>query len=381
MPCQAETTIYLSNIIFITKMQIMKNVFLSIFLFIAVLCCSSCNDDPRTPTPPTEVANRAYILNYGNFGGTKSNISLLDIDSAKISHQVYLQANGVGINSNVQSMFIHQDVLYLMSNNGDKIDIIDPITWKALANPISEGVTNNRYMVAQGNTAYVSCWGNVQDWSKMESSYILKLNLSTQTHESIPLPGGTEGLLLTNNHLYIGLSSQARVAVMDLATEVISYIDMPAIPQHFAIDAQGRIWTSLVSTYSHTYPDSVQGFAIIDPTSLSIQDFINLPACAGNFHMDNKGEHVYTTTGATWPETKSYIWKINTSQQNAEILFSEESVMHVNVNPDSKHIYVLSAPDATSAGVLNIYNDQGLKQNSYEVGIYPQQLIFYRQKK
>lgn len=353
--------------------QLMLLVAISATVFI------SCEDDDDIIV---EKANEiAYVVNYGSYSGSKSEISIYNIDSSSISHDAYKNVNSVEFTSNIQSMAIHNDIAYFMSNNGDKIDIVDAKTLAATVNPISTDITKPRYFAATGNTAYVSCWGDVQDWSLIANSYIAKIDLTTKSVSKIALPGGPEGVIIVDNKLYTGLSTDNKVAVIDLATEAISYITVSAVPQQFVKDGDGNLWVSLVSKYSTYFPTDSLGLAVIDPQNNTVIDKVDFAGIGGDgyIHISPDKNTIYAMGSEAWPGTASTIYSVNVANRtlSTSALITGENFYGFNVNPENEDVYVLISPSTSEDGTLKIYNKAGTLLDEEKTGIGPNHVVFY----
>ena len=353
------------------------------FMFFVALVATifvSCTKNEEQP-PITEYDKIAYIVNYGSYSGSKSEISIYDTDTDSITHNAYFKANSVEFTSNIQSMAIHNDIAYFMSNNGDKIDIVDAKTLEALGNPVSTDITKPRYFAADENTAYVSCWGDVDDWSVMANSYIAKIDLSTKEVTKITLPGGPEGVIVVNNKLYTGLCTTNKVAVIDLTSDVISYVEVSAVPQQFVLDVDGNIWVSLVSKYSTPFPTDSLGLAIINPQNNLVTKKIDFAEMGSNgyIHISSNKKTIYAMGNESWPGTASTIYSIDVTSQtlSSNAIISGEKFYGFSVNPENEDIYVLISPSATDIGSLKIYNSSGSLLDEEETGIGPMHAVFY----
>ena len=352
------------------------------FATIVAMIFTSCDTDDITLVPEKKYDNVAYIVNYGSYSGSKSEISIYDTDSLLIADSTgYFSANNVEFTSNIESMSIHNDIAYFMSNNGDKIDIVDAKTLKALGNPISDDITKPRHFVADDNTAYISCWGNVDDWSVMANSYIAKIDLTTKAVTKIALPGGPEGVIIVNNKLYTGLSTDNKVAVVDLATEAISYITVSAVPQQFIEDVDGKIWVSLVSKYSTPFPADSLGLAIIDPLDNTVTDKVDFTIMGSNgfIHTSSDKKIVYALGKDEYPGTASSIHSVDVTTKilNSTALVSGEKFNGFNVNSNNDNIYVLISPSSTENGELKTYNSEGTLLDTEKTLIDPKHVVFY----
>ncbi|NOU16963.1 MAG: hypothetical protein HOO91_05330 [Bacteroidales bacterium] len=359
----------------------MKRIRFQILLIaLGALFLASCekNEDKDTKSNATNIA---YIVNYGSYSGSKSEISIYNMEDQTITHNAYKTANSIDFNSNIQSMVIYNDIAYLMSNDGDKIDIVDAETLLETINPISTNIIKPRYFAATGNTAYVSCWGNVDDWSTIPNSYIAKINLTTKTVTKIPLPGGPEGVIIVNNKLYAGLTTTNKVAVVDLTTEAISYIQVSAVPQQFVQDANNSIWVSLTSQYSSPFPAESLGLAVINPQTNTVTNKIDFTGIgsSGYIHQSSDKKTIYVMGSEPWPGTTTTIYTVNTVDKtlSSTALISGENFYGFNVNPENDNIYVLISPNATTNGTLKVYDKLGILLDEETTGISPQCVVFY----
>jgi len=217
-------------------MNSIKKIILSVLFLSTVFV--SCSDDDN-PKDKKEYDKVAYVVNYGGYGKGNGEISIYDTEKETMTQNGYKTANSIDFSSNIQSMSVYNDVAYLMSNAGDKIDVLDAATLKALGNPVSGDITKPRYFAATGNTAYISCWGNVDDWSVMANSYIATMDLTSKTITKIAVPGGSEGVIIVNNKLFVGSTVSKKITVIDLSNNNMSFISVSGVPQQFVED--GRI--------------------------------------------------------------------------------------------------------------------------------------------
>ena len=359
-------------------MKSIKKIILTVILLSTVFVSCSSDDDPQDKKEYEKVA---YIVNYGVYGKGDGEISIYDTEKEMMTQDGYKTANSVDFSSNIQSMSVYNDVAYLMSNAGDKIDVLDASTLKALGNPVSGDIIKPRYFAATGNTAYISCWGEVNDWSVMANSYIATMDLTSKIITKIALPAGPEGVIISNNKLYVALSVTNKVAVIDLATQNISYIDVSAVPQQFVEDSNGNIWVSMVSKYSTPFPPEKLGLAVITPKTNQVIDEVNFPGMGsdGMIAITSDKKTIYVMGAEAWPGTATTIFSIDVASRSigSSALITGEKFNGLNVNPDNNDIYVLVSPDATSPGKLSIYLSNGALLSEEVTGLAPKHVVFY----
>ncbi len=352
----------------------MKLKFAFIITLFAFLFVSCNKDDDDKQTKKSDVA---YIANFGGFGKADGTISAYDIEKKEITNNAYKAANGVELAAGPQSLATYDSKVYVVCNAADKIDVLDAKDLKALSNPLSKDLVNPRYFVAKGNYGYVSCWGNVLDWTKIENSYIAKINLSDNSIEKIAVPGGPEGLMIIDNNLYISSNAKNQIAVMNLSNNELSYIHTSAIPKHFVNVEDGKLYASLVGTYSVPFPADSVGIGVVDLGSKKMNTLINMPGISGNLSKSKDNKTIYTyTTEADWVTCNFKSVDVSSDSYKVENLITGQSFTGFEINPDNGDVYLLISPDATKAGSMKIYDKSGSLKEEMETGIYPQDVLF-----
>ncbi len=347
--------------------------------FISIISFLSCNDDIVIKPAPT-AGQVAYIINYGTYSGANGEISIFDIDKGEITDSTgYLSANGLEFNSKIESVTIVDSTMYLMSNNGDKIDILDANTLKQTINPIYDGIVKPRFMLEHNGTGYISCWGNVEDWNKVATSYIAKMNLDNFNIEKFPVPGGPEGMSIVKNTLYIAQTARNTIVTMNLLTEAIDSFKVPAIPQQFALGSNRKLYVSLVSKYLATFPTEKLGIAIINLDHNNIENFISVPTIGSNGFIELSPDKntLYVLAREEYPGKLSSIISIDLTDNSKKEIITGESFNGLGINPENSDIYVLISPSATERGLLKIYDKDGKFKSVHKTMISPKHVVFY----
>lgn len=356
-----------------------KHLLAILFIATTISCTKESGDISKK-----QYSKVAYITNYGGFKKANGEVSTLDISKSEMNNNSYQESNGVEFAANISSMSIYKDVAYIVSNAGDKINVVDAATLEAIGNPISKDIISPRFFYASNGIGYVSCWGEVKDYSVYANSYIAKIDLTTKkVLKKIALPGAPEGMIIKGGKLYISSSVTNKVTVLDLKTEALKEIEVSAIPQHFVEDANGNIWVSLVSKYSSPFEASELGFSIIDTKTDKVISTINFPNIKGNGYLciSSDKKKIYVLGGGNYldgvEQTGVYSIDVETKILEKGAVISGSNFSGLDVNPENGDVYVLITPDYTSAGQLKIYNSKFVYLREYEVGINPQHIIFY----
>lgn len=346
---------------------------------IAAVVMVSCTKDDE---PAVSGKAGTYIINYGDYSGTKSEITLFDTELDTTVNNYFETVNDVNPVSNYQYAYNHNGYVFFMGNDVDKVTYVDAGTFEQLGNGISTDIVKPRYCVASGNTLYVSCWGG-NIWNDINLSYIAKIDLTTmQVTEKIALPGGAEGLEIANGKLYAALNYIDSVAVINLSTDVISYIPTPAVTSYFVKDASDNLYVSLISTYSdfsmtdglgyiNTTTDALEGSYTLNGVSTG---YVNVLAPNSDFSK------IYTLA-SSWVEESKDIWvqkgsvavfDVATKTFETEMLVDGiTGINGVEVDPKTGNILVFMAESVTANGKMVAYKADGTKVKEYTTGVAP----------
>lgn len=354
--------------------------FFAISLF-SIAIITSCKDDDDQIEPTNEIESQALVLNYGAWGASNGEIDVYNANQKTISHNAYAAANnGVSIASNLQSAMIIDKTLYIVSNSGDKIDVVDSHTLQASCNPISNDFKNPRFITANNQKAYVSCYGEA-DYSVMADSYVAEIDLSTKkVVRKILVAGGCEDLLVAGDNLYVCLGYTNKLAVVNLTNESINYVQLPAAPQHIRQDAQGNLWISVVNTYSTPAPADSLGVVAINPKNNSRLAFVNDAEIGANGLIDIDANHsiLYVMNNESFPGNAASISKIDvvTKQITTSKFIEGQNFTGMGFDSKDNKLYILISPSATENGSMQVYDIAGSLLDEQTTGIYPQTIVF-----
>ena len=355
---------------------------------LTALGLSACSDD-NNDQPQQEVNEEisgAYFLNYGSSDKGGASITRYDFRKNALTNKYFEAQNpGMTINSNIQYGAAYKDTIYLMGNSADELISLD-LHFKPTGNAVREGIEKPRFFVGQGDYLYISCWGKDADFQEMPGSYIAVYNTKTRkVEDKIALPGGPEGLAIAKGKLYAALNYSPQVAVIDLNSEAIAYIDLPAVSSYFVNDADENLYAALVSTYGD--PSEAAGLAYINTTSDELEDNYVLQGVSTTYASiltANSDASTLYLTAAAWEDAGDGNWV----QKGAIYSFDTESgvfeefvtgltgAQGVSVNPINNDVYILLGASATEAGSVSIYNAEGVHQKDLSVGISPYWTLF-----
>lgn len=343
---------------------------------------SSCSKDDKELFP-SALTQGAYIVNYGSFEKGGSSISKYNYETGEITNFYDQQQNkGVEFASNIQFAYKTGDHVFLIGNSPDQIIDVDPL-FVQTQNGATDQIAKPRNCVANGDYLYVSCWGENPDWNLMPDSYIAKYNIESGiVEEKIALAGGPEGLEIANGKLYAAMNYKNAVAVIDLTTEAISYIETPAVCSYFLKDNSGNLYVTLISSYSTPATKTGLGFINTSNNQLTVYELENVSteyASVLAFSKD-KSKIFMVAAGydADWTMVGGVqIFNVTTESFEANSLVSGISgIKGLSVNPVDGNVFVFVSPSSTSNGVMKIYSETGEVIDEKTVGASPSMALF-----
>lgn len=355
--------------------------YLLLSLFALVVFNSCSKDDPELY--PSTLVKGAYIINYGSYDKGGSSISKYDYEKDELTNFYDQQQNkGSVFASNIQFAYKTGDHVFLMANSPDQVISLDPLMVQA-TNGLTDQIAKPRSCVADGKYLYISCWGENPDWITMPDSYIAKYNIETEMVEKkIALPGGPEGLEISNGKLYVALNYKKAVAVMDLTTETISFIETPAVCSYFLKDNSGNLYVSLINSYTALATKTGLGYINTNTNELTVYELENVSTEYASIMAFSKDQSKIYVVAAAYDENWVMVggvqsFDVATKTFAAGPLVSGISGLKgISVNPVDGNIYVFVSPTTTTNGLMKIYSEAGQKIAEKAVGASPIMAIF-----
>jgi hypothetical protein len=361
----------------------MKKLYYSLLISIfALFVFSSCQKD-EPELFPSALVKGAYIVNYGSFEKGGSSISKYDDEKSVLTNFFdQAQNKGVAFTSNIQFAYKTGNNIFLLGNSPDQVITVDPLFVQE-KNGVTAQIAKPRACVAEGKYLYISCWGENPDWNLMPGSYIAKYNMDTRTVEKkIALPGGPEGLEISNGKLYAALNFKKAVAVLNLSNEAISYIETPAVSSYFLKDNSGNLYVSLISSYSVAATKTGLGYINTSTNSLTVYELANVSTEYASVLAFNKEKSKIYVAAAAYDANWVMVggiqtFNVATKKYDVNPLVNGISGLKgLSVNPSNGSIYVFVAPSTTTNGLMKIYSESGQSIAEKTVGASPTMAIF-----
>lgn len=336
-------------------------------------CQKADNPTPNEGAGNGGGVNYSYgtlISNEGSFGNNNGSISFYNSSTDAIVNDVFSLTNNRPLGDVVQSVARIGSFSYICVNGSNKIEVVNSNTFEEQAT--ITGIQQPRYIIANGNTGYVSCWGN--------GGEITMINLSTNAISgSITVGSGPEKMAISNNQLYVansgGFGLDSTISVIDLSNNTVSAtITLNGYNPSAIVNggtntiwvlAKGQIiydasWNVVghdpsklieINTTSNTIMSTTTLFATEHPSNMDINPDMSTLYFGGSYGFPA----IYTTT---------------TASPGAPVAFISQSNYGFFVNQSNGNLFIMEHAGGAN-GTLYRYNASGSKLGEYTVGIFP----------
>ena len=341
-----------------------------VYLLLGALFLASCgSDDPISE--PGAYDDGIFVVNEGPFGSGTGTLTFQG-DDGVTTQQVFEKENNNAILGNIaQSMIYHNEKYYIVVNNANKIIVTDK-NMKAIGE--ITGLFFPRYMVANGNKAYVSQWGQN---NKDGGIAVVDLNSLTVT-KNIPTGNGPEYLLLDGNQLLVPNGGSyntstfenqpdSTVSIIDLGSEsVIKTISVKYNPNSVIKSKNGYI----VSSAEKSFGEGNGNLYFVNLTNNSatiIEGTIN-ESSKSYSKLKKVSDKEFLTVFGGYLVTMMTIDEVN-GKVNSIRTFGSGYV--ADYNDKRNLIYVADAKDFNQAGEIRTYTKAGVEGKKFAAGIIP----------
>jgi len=347
----------------------------SLLAFLSIVFLSTlvaCDDDDDQGGGKYE--DGIFVVNEGNFMDADGTVSHLD-ESGTVTLDLFgLENNDKALGDVVQSMYIDEDddVAYIIVNNSNKMEIVNPNTFKSL-HTVSD-LSLPRYFTTYDGKGYLTEWVSFSD-----PGHVAVVDLeSHEVTNTITTDYGAENIIAHNDLLYVSNNFSNTVSVIDVDTEeVIKTIEVGSSPGEFVMDVDQKIWVICGGTYNGNDGSLVQ----LDPSesrdvsSNSVLKTIELemnvtPKAA----INSSGSHIYFFKGKSVYEVAT-----TATEAPASPLITEASVVGfygIGIDPDDDIIYLADGKAFSGNGEIYWYTANGTLIDHTSVGRGPNGFVF-----
>ncbi|WP_338792551.1 DUF5074 domain-containing protein [Bernardetia sp. MNP-M8] len=229
----------------------MKNLFY-LFCLSCFFILSSCEIDGQSPIgidegePSRDYQNGFFVVNEGNYDWGKATLTFIHqdgIDKGRVENNIFERVNNEPLGNVGQSMTIHNGKGYIVVNNSQKVEVVNPTTLDRIAT-IKNLHSPRHFIGINDSKAYVST-------IYRDLIYVINLQTNEITKE-IRTTEWTEKMAKLGDYIWVTSHDADKVWVIDSRNdEIIHTIATPAGSKSIVADeAQNRIW--ILATGSDT---------------------------------------------------------------------------------------------------------------------------------
>ncbi len=344
------------------------------YLFFALLIITSCSSDDDSGIIPVEplgdYENGILITNEGPFGTGTGTVTYISEDYLTIDGTIFNDVNGTDLGNIVQSLGFSGDQAYIIVNNTHKIEVVNRYNFESVAT-IDSGFNNPRYFVAEGNTGYVSNWGDPFDET---DDYIAVINLESNTiTTTIPVGFGPEKIIVNGGTVYVahqgGFGQNNIVSVIDVDLNALTMtIEVGDVPNSMVL-SRDDLWVLCGGNPDYTGNETNGKLIKINTNNngvIQVFDF-ELTEHPSNLTI-NVTDLLYNLNGAVY------------SKETSSVSLPTISIIdgfYYTMKAKNGLLYATDAGDFASNGTLKIFDlSSNVETQSFEVGIIPGGIYF-----
>ena len=330
-----------------------------------------------------------YLLNEANMGSNTASLDCFDYEKGKYLRNIYPLRNPqivkeLGDVGN--DIAIYGDKLYAVINCSHYVEVMDVRTAKHLG---SINVLNCRYIVFNEGKAYISSYaGPVQIDPNARPGKVVEVdttNLSITREVTVGYQ--PEEMVIANGKLYVANSGGYRVPNYDKTVSVIdlaSFTEMKRINvavnlHRMKMDSQGNIYVTSRGDYYDIHSNTY----VIDSKTDLVTDILGFPA--SELCIAGDSLYAYSTEWSHYTQQNTINYTIYDTKKKRIvsrnfITDGTDKLIQVpyclEVNPETKEIFVSDARDYVTPGVLYCFSPQGKLRWKVTTGDIPAHLVF-----
>lgn len=338
----------------------------TLVILCGLLFFTACKKDQPSTSNTVFNSNSAgvFISNEGNFQFGNSAIGFYNSTDNSYAEDLFKEANKRPLGDVCQSMYMHNNKLYIVVNNSNKIEVVNPNTFVAIAS--ITGLTSPRYFLPVSiQKAYVT---------DLSSNAISVIDLNSNTVVSqISCRGWTEELCMSNNKVYVTNKSNHFLYVINPQTDKIE--DSIAIgygANSLKLDKYNRLWVLANGNASNSELATLQIINTSADTVLNTFTFKTKDEQPWRLKINGSFDTLYYLNNGI------YQMPINATQlSNVPLVAENKNVFYgLGIDPTNGQIYVSDAIDYVQKGIVYRYQSNGLLINSFKAGIIPNDFYF-----
>ena len=347
----------------------------SCYCVLAAFLFAGCDDDEAGPQDEGNnddqndeqlYENGLFVINEGNFQWGEGSVSFIDFADYSISNNIFNKANGRVPGNVANSFSIFNDSGYLVVNNSQIIEVVDPSTFESTG--AIEGFNSPRHFKGvRENKAYVS--------DLYENAVYVVDPEENEITGQINIDGWTEEMVLFDDKLFVGNMDNGSIVEISVTSDAVTgEIEVLAEPASLVKDDQGNFWVLCTGGFEETHP----GLFKINPEKGDVEK-----AFTFSEKEDSPSGLTYSASQQVfYYNNGNRIFKFDPEGELPGELFldlqGEFNVHSLQYIEQSGHLILTDAKDYTSEGTVYKYDPAtGERLESWEAGVIPGYIEFY----
>jgi YVTN family beta-propeller protein len=340
----------------------MKNI---VKIAILILLVVSCKKPSQNHDKNYKLGGGVFILNEGNFRSGNGSLSFYSYDSSKIYNDIFSTVNNRPLGDVPFSMTINEDNGYIVVNNSNKIEVIDPVT--LVSKKTITGLKSPRYLTpVNTSTAYVS---------SLYSDSITIIDLSSNSISGyINIRRTSETMFIGNNKAYVAnwAGGHEIMVINTLTNKVADSIQVGNEPESMVLDRNLFLWVLCSGTYAGTDYAKLDKIDIFTNKVVNEYTFPTLQASPTCLQINSLGSTLYYLDNGV----KAMEITLGRLPLSALIADPNSSFYKIGVNPVNGDIIVSDAVDYSSKGYVLIHMADGTLLSKEKADIIPAAMCF-----
>ncbi len=342
--------------------------FITLILIIFTTGLTAC-DDPLSEDTGREVAT-LLVANEGNFSDGNGSITSFSPQSGELVQERFQQVNGRPLAGIIQSITVHDDRLYIVSNNINKIEVTHVETLESIATiEMESDFAPAGFAVSPDGKGYVS---HLNDGAV----YVVDMEQFRVSDNRIATGQNPQEMRILDNRLYVvnnGFGYDNTITVIDTEhDQVADTWEVGAGPVTLKEDSENRLW--VVSNGRKAYDEEWNR----DPEN-DVNGRIDVWDAA-NSELLSTIETGGFPRAIALDETDARAWVVNEEavqriDMNSYALVEEAVIPRgfngIGFSEVENLFYLAYSAGYTQSGRAIMYDRQGMVVDSFSTGIAP----------
>ncbi|MEX2572944.1 MAG: YncE family protein [Balneolaceae bacterium] len=351
---------------------------LSAVVLMTLFGVTACSDDPvsnlEDETPPG-----LLVINEGNFSEGDGSVTSYNPETGQAVQQKFQQVNGRPMAGIIQSASLSGDRLYIVANNTNKIEVVDPVSVESIATITFGGISPVGFVEANGEKGYASSLPDFNSEQPASYVYVVDLENYEVSDTRIEVGNSPHQMLAIGDRLYVanyGYGEDNTLSVIDMSTdEVMTTVTVGSGPIRMKADSDQRIW--VVSNGNKPYNDPENNIPgqidILDGNTSDVLETIETGGFPSAITLDE-------TSGRAWVVNEEAVQQINMdTYEVTSDLFIDRSFNGIQYSPAEDRLYLAHSRGYTQSGQAIIYEPSGAAVDSFTVGYAPRDFLLLPQ--